>query len=102
MAVETLSGGNRQKVLLGKAIMCSAALMVLDNPTRGVDIAAKKEIYDVIREMRAEGAAVLLISDELPELRRLVDRLIMMRRGKVTATHVSPLPTEHDLIGDMV
>ncbi len=84
-----LSGGNQQKLLLGRAIIAQSRLWVLDEPTRGVDIAAKVDIYELIGRMVAEGKAVLIISSELSELFGITDRILVMRRGRLVATLVT-------------
>ena len=84
-----LSGGNQQKLLLGRAIIARSRLWVLDEPTRGVDIAAKVDIYELIGRMVAEGKAVLIISSELTELFGITDRILVMRRGRLVADLVT-------------
>ncbi len=80
-----LSGGNQQKLLLGRALIAQSRLWVLDEPTRGIDIAAKVDMYELIGRMAAEGKAVLVISSDLPELFGITDRILVMRRGRVVA-----------------
>lgn len=84
-AVMHLSGGNQQKVVLAKALLTGPDILILDEPTRGIDIGAKTEIYTLIKRLAAEGKAVLLVSSELPELLLLSDRLLVMREGEITA-----------------
>ncbi|MEU9143733.1 multiple monosaccharide ABC transporter ATP-binding protein [Streptomyces sp. NPDC048349] len=79
-----LSGGNQQKVVLSKWIFSGPDVLILDEPTRGIDIGAKAEIYTVIAELAAEGKAVLIISSELPELLGLCDRIYTMAEGRLT------------------
>ncbi|KIF07117.1 ABC transporter ATP-binding protein [Streptomyces sp. RSD-27] len=79
-----LSGGNQQKVVLSKWIFAEPEVLILDEPTRGIDIGAKAEIYTVIAELSAEGKAVLVISSELPELLGLCDRIYTMAAGRIT------------------
>jgi len=98
-----LSGGNRQKVLLAKALLTGPRLVVLHNPTRGVDVAAKADIYALLARLAADGVAILLVSDELPELITMSDRILLMRRGRIThETHRGDSPSEEDLITHMV
>jgi D-xylose transport system ATP-binding protein len=78
-----LSGGNQQKVVFGKAMMTSPALVMLDEPTRGIDVGAKREIYELINRFTAEGKAVILVSSELPELIGMSDRIIMLTNGSI-------------------
>lgn len=78
-----LSGGNQQKVVLAKWIYTEPKILILDEPTRGVDIGAKKEIYSVINEMAAKGVAVIMVSSELPEVLGMSDRVMVVREGEV-------------------
>lgn len=78
-----LSGGNQQKVVLAKWIYTEPKILILDEPTRGVDIGAKKEIYSVINEMAAKGVAIIMVSSELPEVLGMSDRIMVVREGEV-------------------
>jgi ABC-type sugar transport system ATPase subunit len=84
--IRTLSGGNQQKVLIGRALTVGPRILILDEPTRGVDIGAKQEIYELIERLVVGGMAVLLISSEMEEVLRLSDRVVVLRRGRVAAT----------------
>jgi ABC-type sugar transport system ATPase subunit len=84
--VGTLSGGNQQKVVLGKWLETHPRVLLLDEPTRGVDVGAKHEIYRLLGELAAKGLAILLISTEMPELIGLCDRIVVLHRGSVAAT----------------
>lgn len=79
----SLSGGNQQKLLLARALLADSQMILLDEPTRGIDIAAKADIYELLGELAATGKAILLISSELPELLGVTDRLLVMRRGRL-------------------
>jgi len=81
--VATLSGGNQQKVVLAKWLLAEATLLILDEPTRGVDIAAKRDIYEVIGRLVDAGTSVLLISSDLPEVLGMSDRILVMREGRI-------------------
>jgi D-xylose transport system ATP-binding protein len=81
--VGKLSGGNQQKVVLGKALMTRPRVVLLDEPTRGIDVGAKAEIYDLIQRLTAAGQAVVLVSSELPELLGLSDRILILHDGRV-------------------
>jgi putative multiple sugar transport system ATP-binding protein len=79
-----LSGGNQQKVVLAKWIFSDPDVLILDEPTRGIDVGAKYEIYTIINALAAEGKAVLVISSELPELLGLCDRIYALSSGRIT------------------
>lgn len=81
--VGRLSGGNQQKVVLGKALMTAPRVILLDEPTRGIDVGAKLEIYELINRLTDEGKAVILVSSELPELIGMSDRIIMLHEGRI-------------------
>jgi ABC-type sugar transport system ATPase subunit len=83
--VSALSGGNQQKVALAKWLMTEPRVLLLDEPTRGIDVGAKAEIYQLMNDLVAEGKGILLITSELPELLAMSDRIIVMHRGRVTA-----------------
>ncbi len=82
--VGNLSGGNQQKVVLSKWIFAEPNILILDEPTRGIDVGAKYEIYSQINELAEEGLAVLVISSELPEVLGLSDRIYVMNEGRIT------------------
>ncbi|MDB4977244.1 MAG: D-xylose transporter ATP-binding protein [Myxococcaceae bacterium] len=83
LPVSALSGGNQQKVLLGRALMTSPRVLLLDEPTRGIDVGSKAEIYALIAEQCRAGMAVVLVTSELPELLGLADRIIMLVEGQI-------------------
>jgi len=78
-----LSGGNQQKVVLGKALMTEPKVVFLDEPTRGIDVGAKLEVYHLINDLTAQGKAVVLVSSELPELMGMSDRILMLHEGRI-------------------
>ena len=80
-----LSGGNQQKVVLGKWLAADVDLLVMDEPTRGIDVAAKVEIYEEMNRLTARGAGILMISSELPEVLGMSDRILVMRQGRIVA-----------------
>ncbi len=80
-----LSGGNQQKAILARWLLTDPSVLILDEPTRGIDIGVKAEFYDMIGELAASGRAILLISSELPELLALCDRILVMSEGRLTA-----------------
>ncbi|QJW89283.1 sugar ABC transporter ATP-binding protein [Spirosoma taeanense] len=79
-----LSGGNQQKVVIGKVLLASPDVIILDEPTRGIDIGAKAEIYKLINQLKANGVAIIMISSELPEILGLSDRILVLAKGKQT------------------
>ena len=81
----TLSGGNQQKVVLGKWLLTKPKVLFLDEPTRGIDVGAKQEIYAEIDKLAAEGLAIVLVSSELPEVLGLSDRVLVLYRGRIAA-----------------
>ncbi|HMT09597.1 MAG TPA: ATP-binding cassette domain-containing protein, partial [Pyrinomonadaceae bacterium] len=81
----TLSGGNQQKVVLGKWLLTEPKVLFLDEPTRGIDVGAKQEIYAEINRFAKQGLAIVLVSSELPELLGLSDRVVVLHEGQVTA-----------------
>ncbi len=82
LPAEALSGGNQQKVLLSKWLLTDPEVLYLDDPTRGVDVGAKADIYRIIESLAAGGKALLLVSSELPELLRCCHRILVMREGR--------------------
>ena len=83
--VLTLSGGNQQKVVIGKVLMPKPKVILLDEPTKGVDVGAKVEIYRLIVSLADQGIGVVLVTSELPELLALSDRIIVLARGRIAA-----------------
>ena len=86
VAAETLSGGNQQKIVLGKWLLNPPAVLLLDEPTRGIDVGAKAEIYKLMVELAGRGMAVIMASSELPEILGMADRIVVLREGRVTRT----------------
>ena len=84
MGVSTLSGGNQQKVVLSKWMFTEPEILILDEPTRGIDVGAKYEIYKLINELADSGKAVVLVSSELPELLGMADRIYTIFEGSIT------------------
>ena len=83
-SVDALSGGNQQKVVFAKWMLRDPDILILDEPTRGIDVGAKYEIYKIIFELAAEGKAILIISSELPEILGICDRVYVMSKGRIT------------------
>ena len=84
-AVRELSGGNQQKVVLSKWLLTMPKVLILDEPTRGIDIGAKAEVHHLMGELAAQGLAILMISSELPEILAMSDRIMVMREGRIVA-----------------
>src|SRR5262249_40430314 len=84
--VESLSGGNQQKVALARWLSIDPSVLILDEPTQGVDVGSKAEIHDLIERLAERGVAIVMISSELPEVLRLCDRIIVMRAGTISGT----------------
>ena len=84
-SVSLLSGGNQQKVVLAKCLNADAKVLLLDEPSRGVDVGAKDEIFHIIRELAAKGSACIVFSSELPEILALCDKIILLYEGKIRA-----------------
>ena len=101
--VSELSGGNKQKVVLARWIGKGSDLVVLDSPTRGIDIKVKQDIYQLMDEMRKQGKSIIMISEELMELIGMCDRIIIMKDGTINGETVrSKDLNEHSLISMMV
>jgi ABC-type sugar transport system ATPase subunit len=92
--VARLSGGNQQKVVLSRWLAAGVSLLILDEPTRGVDIGARSEIYAVIRTLAEQGIGILLISSDLPEILSQSDRIVVMAKGRVAGELVGEGATE--------
>lgn len=98
IAVNTLSGGNQQKVSLGKWLATEPRILLLDEPTRGVDVGAKAEVYRLIRSLARSGMATLLISSDLPEILALSDRILVMREGRLSGELSRAEATEEKIL----
>lgn len=96
--VRTLSGGNQQKVLFARMMLCEPRLVVADEPTRGVDVAAKRAIYDFLASLAQQGLGVLLISSEVEEILGLAHRVLVMRRGRIVGELVAEAMTESAIL----
>lgn len=103
MPCQSLSGGNMQKVVMGKCLAVGPGLLLLNNPTRGVDVGAREEIYRIMRQKASEGLAILLSSEDMPELIGMADRLVVLRQG-VTVHEFGSLENveEHDIVQYMI
>ncbi|MCW2130871.1 sugar ABC transporter ATP-binding protein [Arthrobacter sp. VKM Ac-2550] len=98
LPVSALSGGNQQKAALARWLMRESEVLILDEPTRGVDIGAKSEIYQLINELASRGKAILVVSSDLPEAIGISDRILVMRAGRVVAEMAADSATEEDVM----
>lgn len=98
-SVSTLSGGNQQKVVLAKWLSRNPRLLIVDEPTRGIDIATKSEVHRLLVELALQGVAILMISSELPEVLRVADRVLVMREGRLVAEFAHDQATEESIVG---
>jgi ribose transport system ATP-binding protein len=92
--IGSFSGGNQQKAIIGRWLAAETRIFLFDEPTRGIDVGAKAEIYDLIEKIAREGRAVVVVSSELPEVIRVSDRVLVMREGRIAATLSGPDITE--------
>jgi ABC-type sugar transport system ATPase subunit len=97
-AVRVLSGGNQQKVVLGKWLAGDVRIFIFDQPTRGIDVGAKVEIYNLMNRLTARGAGIIMISSELPELLGMSDRILVMCRGRIQAELAAADATEERVL----
>ena len=79
-----LSGGNQQKVVLAKWLLSDSQVMILDEPTRGIDVGAKREIYEIINQLAAQGKAIIVVSSEMEEIMGISDRILVMHEGEIS------------------
>ncbi|MBE6017455.1 MAG: sugar ABC transporter ATP-binding protein [Lachnospiraceae bacterium] len=101
--IRSLSGGNKQKVSFGKWLGCGTEILILDCPTRGIDIGVKQAMYQMIYQLKKEGISFILISEELQELIGMSDRILILKDGRITGEYErSPELNEHDLVKVMV
>jgi rhamnose transport system ATP-binding protein len=93
-----LSGGNQQKVILGRGLATGPTVLVLHEPTRGIDVGAKAEIYKILQDLAQQGAAILIVSSELPELISQCDRVLVMYAGRITGVFTHAQATEEAIL----
>ena len=96
--VANLSGGNQQKVVVGKWLQRDTKLILIDEPTVGVDIGAKAEIYAIIRKLASQGAAVVLVSSDVEELLNISSRIVLFYRGSIIQEYDGELPTQEQIM----
>ncbi len=93
-----LSGGNQQKLLLAKMMMLDPSIVIIDEPTRGIDVGTKEQIYQFIANLADEGKSIIVVSSEMPELIGICDRIVVMREGRVAGEVSGDRMTEHDIV----
>jgi ABC-type sugar transport system ATPase subunit len=98
VCINTLSGGNQQKALVGRWLLVGSDILFLDDPTRGVDIGAKEDIYQIINDLAREGRSVIFVSSELPELLRCADRILVLCRGELMGTLEAEKTDQEEII----
>jgi ABC-type sugar transport system ATPase subunit len=98
LPVSALSGGNQQKVLLTRCLLGNPDLIFLDDATRGIDVGAKEDIYQLIEQLASQGKAILMVSSELPELLRCCDRVLVMREGTVAGQLEAGRTTQNEIL----
>jgi len=96
--ISALSGGNQQKIILARWLMAKPSVLFLDEPTRGIDVGAKEQIYGIIDQLAAEGKGVILVSSELPELFRCCDRILVMREGRQAGVLTTAETTQEEVL----
>ncbi|MGI5927670.1 MAG: sugar ABC transporter ATP-binding protein [Thermacetogeniaceae bacterium] len=96
--VKTLSGGNQQKVVVSKSLATNPRILIMDEPTRGIDVGAKKEIYDIMNKLVEQGVAIILISSEIPEIINMSKRVMVMREGNIVAELTGDKITQENII----
>jgi len=93
-----LSGGNQQKLLLAKMLLLEPSIVIIDEPTRGIDVGTKEQIYQLIIQLAAEGKSVIVISSEMPELLGICDRIIVMREGDIAGEVSGAEMNENEIV----
>ena len=93
-----LSGGNQQKVVVGKWLARNSRVVIFDEPTRGIDVGAKVEIYNLMNQLKKEGIAVMFVSSEMPEVLGIADRVIVMCDGRITGEVMAKETTQNEVL----
>ena len=94
----SLSGGNQQKVVVGKWLARNSRVVIFDEPTRGIDVAAKVEIYNLMNQLKAQGIGVMFVSSEMPEIMGISDRIIVMCDGRITGELMQEDATQDQIL----
>ncbi|OUC07851.1 hypothetical protein RY27_12435, partial [Litorilinea aerophila] len=96
--ITSLSGGNQQKVIVAKGLLTTPKVLLLDEPTRGIDVGAKAEMFDIISRLAAQGLGIILVSSELKEILGMSDRILVMSKGRITGEFSRETATEEGLV----
>ena len=102
VSIENLSGGNQQKAIISRLLFCDADVFILDEPTQGIDIGAKVEVYNIINELTRKGKSILLISSDFPELLAMSDRIAVVHQGQITNVQSARDMDIHGLIESVI
>nr|WP_319776303.1 ATP-binding cassette domain-containing protein [uncultured Sphaerochaeta sp.] len=97
-SIMSLSGGNQQKVVFGKSLLTQPKVLLLDEPTRGIDVGAKGEIFNIMNNLAQEGLAIIMVTSELKELLAICDRVIVLSKGKITGNFGKEEITEENIV----
>ena len=97
-----LSGGNQQKVVFAKLLNCELKVLILDEPTKGIDVGAKQSIYAIMNELACQGYAIVMISSEMPEVLGMADRVVVMSRGRCTTKFSREEATQEKILAASV
>ena len=96
--ISSLSGGNQQKVVIGKALLTSPKVLLMDEPTRGIDVGAKAEVFDIMNDLVSRGISIIFVTSELKEILAIADRILVMSHGKITGEFGIEQATEEKLV----
>lgn len=102
LQTKKLSGGNQQKVVIGKCLSTNPKILIIDEPTNGIDIGAKTNIHDLLRELADDGMGIIMISSDLPEVLAVSDRILVMRKGKITGEFLGEEATQESIINKAI
>lgn len=102
MTVQKLSGGNQQRIVIAKWLATDPKVLIIDEPTNGIDVGAKREIHQLIRELASKGMGIIMISSELPEVLAISDRVLVMRRGRITASFDGNNVTQEEIMNKAI
>jgi ribose transport system ATP-binding protein len=97
-STKNLSGGNQQKVIIAKWLTANTEILIFDEPTRGIDVGAKSEIYKLLNELASQGKAIIMISSELPEILRMSHRIVVMCEGRITGELYGATATQEQIM----